>query len=135
MNCRFIALTTILSCFAGEAFAQTPVVPRSLSGQESMADQDFFEGKAKAREQKWDEALLLFERSWQLKPSYDSAGNLGQVALRLGLYTKAATYLDRCLHLFPASGSKNQRAQIEALFREAAAHVATVHFSVGSPSG
>jgi hypothetical protein len=113
----------------------SPTLPRESSQQESEADKCFFEGKAKAREQKWDEAMLLFECSWRLKPSYDSAGNLGQVALKLGMYTKAATHLDRCLHMFPATGRKTQRAQIERLFREASTHVAIVHFTTPDQNG
>lgn len=106
-----------------------------MNQQESEADTVFFEGKEKAREHKWEEALLLFEHSWQLKPSYDCAGNLGQVALKLGLYAKAATYLDRCLHMFPATGSRTQRTQIESLFREASTYVATVRFTVVGETG
>lgn len=135
MTLRLIALTTILSCFAGEASAQQSDPSKPLNEQESLADQKFFEGKAKARELKWEEALLLFEQSWHLKPNYDSAGNLGQVALKLGLYAKAATYLDRCLRMFPASGDKNQRAQIAALLRDATSHVATVRFTIGHKEG
>jgi tetratricopeptide (TPR) repeat protein len=136
MNIRIILfIAPLMTC---RSIAQAQINPgssREMNQQESEADTLFFEGKAKAREQKWDEALLLFERSWQLKPSYDCAGNLGQVALKLGLYTKAATYLDRCLRMFPATGSKTQRVQIEALFREASTLVATVHFTVAGESG
>ncbi len=102
---------------------------------EAKADQLFFEAKQQAAEQKWQEAMRLLESAWQLKPSYDIAGNLGQVALTLGLYTKAATYLDRCLRMFPATGSVAQRTQVEALFREASAHVATVHIKPVATSG
>lgn len=136
MNLRLILFVVPLMTCTSIAQAQVNSrSPREMHQQESEADGLFFEGKEKAREQKWDEALLLFERSWQLKPSYDCAGNLGQVALKLGLYTKAATYLDRCLHMFPATGSKTQRDQIESLFREASTHVATVHFTVAGSSG
>jgi tetratricopeptide (TPR) repeat protein len=136
MNLRLILfIVPLLTCTRIAQGQINSSSPREMNRQESEADALFFEGKEKAREQKWDEALLLFERSWQLKPSYDCAGNLGQVALKLGLYTKAATYLDRCLHMFPATGSKTQRDQIESLFREASTHVATVHFSVAGSSG
>jgi len=136
MKIRIILFIARLMTCTSIAQAQiNPSAPREMNQQESEADVLFFEGKAKAREQKWDEAQLLFERSWHLKPSYDCAGNLGQVALKLGLYTKAATYLDRCLHMFPATGSRTQRVQIEALFREASTHVATVHFTVAGDSG
>jgi len=135
MNFRHIAILTTLALLPGVGLAQSNSDSKPLSEQESEADQKFFEGKAKARDQKWVEALLLFERSWQLKPSYDSAGNLGQVALKLGLYTKAATYLDRCLSMFPASGSKAQRLRIEGLFREALTQVATIHFAVATDVG
>ena len=110
-------------------------LPRPLLKQESEADRAFFEAKQKAAEQKWAESLRLFERAYNLKPSYDIAGNLGQVALKLELYAKAATYLDRCLHWFPATGSTTQRSQVEGLFREASIHVAAVRFRSSSSSG
>ncbi len=132
MAVRVIPLMTCCTV----AWAQTEsTLPRTLLKDESEADQQFFEAKQKAGEQKWVEALRLFERAWNLKPSYDIAGNLGQVALKLGLYTKAATYLDQCLHLFPATGSTAQRSQVESLFREASAHVAAAHFMLISNSG
>ena len=136
MNFRIILFIAPLMTCTSIAQAQVNASsPREMNQQESEADALFFEGKEKAREHEWDEALLRFERSWHLKPSYDCAGNLGQVALKLGLYTKAATYLDQCLHMFPATGSKTQRVQIESLFREASTYVATVHFTVAGDSG
>jgi hypothetical protein len=132
MTLRVIPLVTWCTI----AWAQTEsTLPRPLLKEESEADHDFFEAKQKATDEKWVEALRLFERAWNLKPSYDIAGNLGQVALKLGLYTKAATYLDRCLHLFPATGSGAQRSQVESLFREASIHVAAVHVTPASSSG
>ena len=132
MTLRVIVLMTCCTI----AWAQNELtLPRPLLKEESEADHQFFEAKQKAAEQKWSEALRLFERAWNLKPSYDIAGNLGQVALKLGLYTKAATYLDRCLHLFPATGSSAQRSQVESLFRDASMHVAAVHFRLASGSG
>jgi len=100
------------------------------SSDESLADRYFFEAKARAAEQNWGEAYQLLEKAWELKPSHDIAGNLGQVALKLGRYKKAATFLDRCLRLFPPTGKAEQRTQIQALFESARSHVAAIRLHI-----
>jgi len=118
------------------ASAQSDVAAREPAGaKDSEADRYFFEAKAKATKKQWVEALVLFERAWELKPSHDIAGNLGQVALKLGRYKKAATFLDRCLRLFPPTGSSEQRAQIQTLLETARAHVAQVRILVTPQPG
>ncbi len=114
--------------------AQPAALSPTQTGR-SPADEYFFAAKAKAAEKKWDEALGLFEEAWRLKPSHDIAGNLGQVALKLGRYKKAATFLDRCLKLFPPTGNTDQRAQIQALFEAARVHVAEVRFHADPQPG
>ena len=118
------------------ALAQSGAAALEPAGaKDSEADRYFFEAKAKATKKQWVEALALFERAWELKPSHDIAGNLGQVALKLGRYKKAATFLDRCLRLFPPTGSPEQRAQIQTLFETARAHVAQVRILVTPQRG
>jgi hypothetical protein len=114
--------------------AQPTALAPTQAGR-SPADEYFFAAKAKATEKKWDEALALFEEAWRLKPSHDIAGNLGQVALKLGRYKKAATFLDRCLKLFPPTGNTDQRAQIQALFEAARVHVAAVRLHADPQPG
>ena len=126
-----IVWTCLCTSFVGSAWAQPKAVVAPISSNdESLADRYFFEAKARAAEQNWEEAYQLLEKAWELKPSHDIAGNLGQVALKLGRYKKAATFLDRCLRLFPPTGKAEQRAQIQALFKSARRHVAAIRLHV-----
>ena len=119
--------TTLCTVFVNDAAGQSDPARVSASSSDSVsADQYFFEAKAKAAQERWVDALVLLEKAWQLKPSHDIAGNLGQVALKLGRYRLSATFLERCLRLFPPTGNAEQRAQIQVLFELARAHVATV---------
>ncbi len=132
------ALTWASLCtgFVGSASGQTqPVVAPVVNKDESLADRYFFEAKARAAEQDWEAAYQLLEKAWELKPSHDIAGNLGQVALKLGRYKKAATFLDRCLRLFPPTGNASQRAQIQSLYESARSHVAAVRLHLAPQPG
>lgn len=116
------------------AQSEAPPAPRSAV-VDTTADRYFFDAKAKAAQKQWVEALVLFEKAWEIKPSHDIAGNLGQVALKLGRYKKAAIFLERCLRLFPPTGNPEQRAQIQTLFESARGHVTLVQIHVGSQVG
>lgn len=129
------ACAVLVLLWAGSASAQNNAEPTRSAESPSAADDLFYAGKRLAGEHQWQQALQNFERSWQLKPSYDTAGNLGHVALKLGLYTKAATFLDRCLQMFPATGNPAQRTQVEALLHEALPHVAAVRFKAAGSQG
>ena len=84
-----IVWTCLCTSFVGSAWAQPKAVVAPISSNdESLADRYFFEAKARAAEQNWEEAYQLLEKAWELKPSHDIAGNLGQVALKLGRYKK-----------------------------------------------
>jgi len=127
-----LAFTWTLVGLAGtnSAGAQNEVSPSDPKGLADAADRYFFEAKARADQKQWVEALGLLERAWEIKPSHDIAGNLGQVALKLGRYKKATTFLERCLRLFPPTGSAEQRSRIQTLFETARAHVAEVRIVV-----
>ena len=136
--CRggLFAVTWTIVASVNIAVAQTEAHPTlSSESRDASADRLFFEAKAKATERRWTEALSLFEEAWELKPSHDIAGNLGQVALKLGRYKKAATFLERCLRLFPPTGNAEQRMQIQSLFESARSHVAAVRIHVDPQPG
>lgn len=133
-GCLTVTWTFLATAFADHAAGQSEA-PAAAANKGTLADKYFFEAKAKAADQRWGEALQLLEKAWDIKPSHDIAGNLGQVALKLGRYTKAATFLDRCLRLYPPTGNSEQRAQIRNLFQSARAHVAAVRLHVTAAQG
>ncbi len=135
-GCFAVTWTILCTAYANRATGQSePLAVPIAESSETLADRYFFDAKANAAEQKWVEALILFEKAWELKPSHDIAGNLGQVALKLGRYKLAATFLERCLRLFPPTGNSEQRTQIQALFESARTHVAAVRLHVEPQQG
>lgn len=135
-GCLAVIWTGLGTVCINSAAAQPSIESQSVTrGDEPLADRYFFEAKAKAAELKWLEAYDLLERAWKLKHSHDIAGNLGQVALKLGRYKKAATFLDRCLRLFPPTGNTEQRTQIQTLLDSARVHVAAVQLHIAPQRG
>lgn len=49
-------------------------------------------------------AYTAYKEAWTLQKSYDIAGNLGNVELKLGMYREAAEHLDYALANFPPTG-------------------------------
>jgi tetratricopeptide (TPR) repeat protein len=49
-------------------------------------------------------AYKAYKEAWALQKSYDIAGNLGNVELKLGMYSGAAEHLDYALANFPPTG-------------------------------
>ena len=92
----------------------------SSSGSENAASQDradalFLQGKAAAQAKNWDEAHTLLAQAWELKQSYDIAGNLGQVAYLLGKHAEAAQHVSFALRHYPATGDAEQKQKTQDL--------------------
>jgi tetratricopeptide (TPR) repeat protein len=115
---------------APAAAAPASLGPVASPQNASLADRYFYDAKSKAKDKKWDESLALLEKAWSLKQSYDIAGNLGQVALKLEQYKKAATFLETCLRLFPPTGDVEKREMVQGFLQEARTHVAALRVHV-----
>ncbi|MCA9625286.1 MAG: PEGA domain-containing protein [Myxococcales bacterium] len=76
-------------------------------------------------------AYDAYRRAFDLRPSYDTAGNLGNTALKLGRYPEAVKYLRYALANLPVSG---QADRVEALLQQAEGQVAKVTINV-EPAG
>lgn len=72
--------------------------------------------------------------AWKLKRSYDIAGNLGNVEVKLGKYAEAVPHLEFVLANLPVSMDSETRAAVmkrtQDLLNEAKSHVAVVKFSI-----
>ena len=93
---------------------------------EQLAD----EGKALAREKKWQEALPKFRAAYERRRSYDVVGNLGITEHELGMWVAAAGHLDEALRGFPVTGLPVQRAALEERLADAESHVARLEITV-----
>jgi len=79
---------------------------------------------------KLDEAYALYQEAWALKRTFDIAGNLGQVELKLGKFRDAAEHLDFTLRLFPPTGKAAPREAIRRAFDAARKEVVALTIKV-----
>ena len=105
--------------------------PPAGATSKDPADELFAQGNEAFDRGALDDAYALYLKAWALKRTYDIAGNLGQVELKLGKFRDAAEHLDFTLRLFPPTGKAAPREAIrralEASRREVAA--LTIHVS------
>jgi tetratricopeptide (TPR) repeat protein len=79
----------------------------------------FDKGTGHYTRSQWAEAEAAFQAAWELKKSYDIAGNLGEVELKLGQVREATEHLAFSLRQFPATGKESHRRMLQRLFDEA----------------
>jgi hypothetical protein len=73
-----------------------------------------------------EEALSLLLQAWERKRTFDIAGNLGIVELKLGRARDAAEHLAYALRNFPPTENEKVRAGLREKLEEARRHVAAV---------
>jgi len=74
-------------------------------------------------EQKWSEAEAAYQSAWNLRKSYDLAGNLGDVEMQLGQFRDAAEHLSYAYDEFPTGGKPEVREALGKRIAEARQHV------------
>jgi hypothetical protein len=77
-------------------------------------------------EGKLAEAEAAYQAAWDLRKSFDLAGNLGDVELKLGQYRDAAEHFSYALKEFPAGGKPAVREELVRRFEEARKQVGSV---------
>lgn len=70
-------------------------------------------------EQKWSEAEAAYQSAWNLRKSFDLAGNLGDVEMQLGQYRDAAEHLSYAYDEFPTGGKPEVREALAKRIEEA----------------
>lgn len=78
-------------------------------------------------------AYEAFRVSQNLRPSYDTAGNLGQVEMKMEKYADAATHFEYCLRNFPTGENRDLKRAVEELYSDVKSKVVTANISVGPP--
>lgn len=127
MRLTFCFLSAVaLLCAAGprEASAQPRAAVAEQVGQ-------LFD-RAQAAFAKGDKqgAYEAYKAAWALQQSYDIAGNLGGVELKLGKHRDAAEHLAFSIEGFPPTGDPAQRAALEKRLAEAIKEVGRVRVQV-----
>lgn len=118
---------------AALAFATTHVCaadpPHQDSLQEKVADL-FQKARTLQSEARWKEAEAAYQDAWNLRKSFDIAGNLGDCELHVGQAREAAEHLTYALDNFPAGGTDAQKNALKARLAEALAKVARVQVRI-----
>jgi tetratricopeptide (TPR) repeat protein len=86
--------------------------PAGAARPVDRADELFAQGNEAFDAGRLEEAYAICQQAWALKRTYDIAGNLGQVELKLGKFRDAAEHLDFTLRLFPPTGKSEPREAI-----------------------
>jgi hypothetical protein len=77
-------------------------------------------------EQKYSEAEAAYQAAWDLRKSFDLAGNLGEVEMQLEQFRDAAEHFAYAMREFPAGGKPEVREALTKRFEEARALVGAV---------
>lgn len=78
-------------------------------------------------EQKWAEAEAAYQSAWNLRKSFDLAGNLGDVEMQLGQFRDAAEHLSYAYDEFPTGGKPEVREALAKRIEEARQQVGVLN--------
>ena len=79
------------------------------------------------------QAEQCLRRAWELKKTYDIAGNFGQTLHKLGKMREASEVLAYTLSTFPPTAGAEKRQRIETMLAQAKAAVGTWRVTVNVP--
>jgi hypothetical protein len=125
MSLRFSSFLCV--CLLATAAAAQPEPPDYKPPDDAAAL--FKQGNDAYRMKKWDEAYKAFWRAFDLKKTYDIAGNLGDVELIVGKPRDAAEHLEFSLREWPAGQQAARKRTMERL-EAAKQEVGTLHVEV-----
>jgi hypothetical protein len=115
-----------------------PAPARAADGPSADAQERSSQLYRKARalqmEAKWAEAEAAYQAAWDLRKTFDIAGNLGDCELHVSQPREAAEHLTYALANFPAGGTQQQKDALNQRLQEARRQVGTLHVRT-SPSG
>ncbi|UQA60346.1 hypothetical protein [Polyangium aurulentum] len=100
---------------------------------EATAAWHFRMGNLHYREQRWQEAQTAYRAAWAIERSYEVAGNLGEVELRLGRPREAATLLTYSLVHAPSSTSPDKLERTRLFLDSARKQVGVLYVGVNVP--
>ncbi len=126
------ATSTPIGDAAGDTSAKAKPTPPmdEDTAKRIRADELAERGKALGRQERWQEALPLFQEAYLLKQSYDIAGNLGLVEAALKRWRDAAEHLSLGVRGFPSGGKASHREHLANKLKQAQTHVGAVVITV-----
>lgn len=105
--------------FFAAAFVAVSVGTTARADDPARAKELYDMGNKLYDEQKWAEAEAAYQSAWNLRKSFDLAGNLGSVEMQLGQYRDAAEHLSYAYDEFPTGGKTEDRAALAKRIEEA----------------
>ena len=125
-------LAAAMVCARGVARADTPKAGPSAGSSRApdRADQLFEDGAIAFDAGRYTEAQTKLEQAWALKKTYDIAGNLGIVEVRLSMYPRAAEHLSWALQHFPPTETVKARQGYEQELEKARAQTGVLQIRV-----
>ena len=94
------------------------------------ADELYRQGNEAYKLNRLKDAYSFYRDAWNLKKSYDIAGNLGAVELAINMPRDAAEHLLHSLRQFPANGKPEARDKTRQRFDEAVKQIGTLVIKV-----
>lgn len=82
---------------------------------------------------KFADAEMMYRAAFELRQTFEIAGNLGDVEMIQGKPREAAEHLSMALREFPPSGKPAQKEALKKRHREATALIGTVKLTVSAP--
>jgi hypothetical protein len=127
-------LLAVMLSAGGPAFAQAPKAPPPAHGPAAKApdraDELFDQAAGAFDAGRYPEAQAKLEAAWALKKTYDIAGNLGVVEVKLGKHAAAAEHLTWALAHFPPTETTKARRGYEQELVKARAQVGALRIRV-----
>jgi tetratricopeptide (TPR) repeat protein len=105
--------------FMAAAFAAMSLHAPAFADDNARAKELYDMGNKLYDEQKWAEAEAAYQSAWNLRKSFDLAGNLGDVEMQLGQYRDAAEHLSYAYDEFPTGGKPEVREALAKRIEEA----------------
>jgi hypothetical protein len=120
------ALLLALACATSgsPAGAQQPASP--VTAAMDKADELYRQGNDAYKQNRLKDAYNFYRDAWNLKKSYDIAGNLGAVELAINMPRDAAEHLLHSLRQFPANGKPEARDKTRQRLEEALKQIGTL---------
>src|SRR4051812_7384647 len=99
-----LAAACLTASMTSSAQQQPATSAMSAAAAVEKADELYRQGNEAYKQNRLKDAYGFYREAWNLKQSYDIAGNLGAVELAINLPRDAAEHLIHSLRQFPANG-------------------------------